>query len=110
MNSVDEGLTAGVPLLLIPQAADQFLIARRLQQLGADKTLQRRRLSADRLRASAEEAMSNPAFRRRSATLGAPVRAAGGPRAAADAIEAFKERNLSRCRDQISSHTICDVL
>jgi len=95
MNSVSEGLIAEVPMLLIPQAADQFLIAQRIQQLGAGKTLQRQCLSAARLRAAAKEVMSHPAFRQRSATLGASLRAAGGPSAAADAIEAFKKRNFS---------------
>lgn len=89
MNSVNEGLAADVPLLLIPQAADQFLIARRVQRLGAGKTLSRRHLSAALLRANAEELLTNPAFRQRSARLGATLRAAGGPTAAADAIVAF---------------------
>lgn len=90
MNSVSEGLAADVPLLLIPQAADQFLIARRIQRLGAGKTLQRNRLSADRLRAAASEMLTNPVFQRRSASLGASLRVAGGPTVAVDAIEAYK--------------------
>ena len=39
MNSVSEGLSAGVPLLMIPQAADQLYIAQRVQRLGAGKML-----------------------------------------------------------------------
>jgi MGT family glycosyltransferase len=94
MNSVSEGLVAGVPLLLVPQAADQFLIARRVGRLGAGRALSRGHLTADRLRSAADELLANPAYRRRSARLGAALRAAGGPTAAADAIEAFKKRHL----------------
>ncbi len=88
MNSVNEGLASDVPLLLIPQGADQFLIARRIQQIGAGITL--RNPSADHLRDAAATLLMNPAYRQRSARLGAALRAAGGPPAAADAIEAYK--------------------
>jgi MGT family glycosyltransferase len=90
MNSVNEGLAADVPLLLIPQGADQFLIARRIQRLGAGKTLQREKLSAEGLRNAAETILTDPMYRQQSARLGALLRTAGGPPVAADAIEAYK--------------------
>jgi UDP:flavonoid glycosyltransferase YjiC (YdhE family) len=40
MTSVNEGLAADVPLLLMPQGADQFLIARRIQQIGGGRLTQ----------------------------------------------------------------------
>lgn len=89
MNSVSEGLVANVPLLLVPQAADQFLIARRIQRLGAGMMLAHGRLSADRLRAAATAMLANPTFGQQSARLGAALRAAGGSAQAADAIVAF---------------------
>ncbi|MDX2812883.1 glycosyltransferase [Streptomyces sp. PA03-5A] len=36
MNSVNEALYAGVPMLVVPQGADQPMVARRVQELGAD--------------------------------------------------------------------------
>jgi UDP:flavonoid glycosyltransferase YjiC (YdhE family) len=90
MNSVNEGLAADVPLLLIPQGADQFLIARRIQQLGAGKTLRREKLSAEGLRDAAGAILMDRAYRQRSARLGAALRTAGGPPVAVDAIEAYK--------------------
>jgi MGT family glycosyltransferase len=93
MNSMNEGLAADVPLVLIPQASDQFLNAHRAQQLGAGKVLDRRHVTAGQLRAAAEETLTNPTYRERAAKLGAALRATGGAVTAADAIEAFKRKH-----------------
>jgi len=92
MNSVSGGLWAGVPLLMLPQAADQPLIAKRVQRLGAGKWLRPRHLTAHQLRAAAEEILAQPTYRQRSAAIGVSFRQAGGPTAAVDAIEAFKRK------------------
>jgi MGT family glycosyltransferase len=93
MNSVNEGLFASVPLLMIPQAADQFFIARRLQRLGVGKTLDASQLSADRLRSAAEEMLANPVYHQQCERLSVALHQAGGPTAAADAIDAFKRQH-----------------
>lgn len=93
MNSVSEGLWAGVPLLMIPQAVDQFFVARHVQRLGAGKMLRKTTLNAHRLRTAVEELLAQPAFRQRSASIGASLRQAGGPTLAVDEIEAFKRRH-----------------
>ena len=87
MNSVNEGLAFDVPLLLIPQGADQFLIAWRIQQVGAGVSL--RNPSSGQLRDTAEKLLATPAYREQSVKLGAALRTAGGPSVAADAIEAY---------------------
>jgi MGT family glycosyltransferase len=92
MNSVNEGLAVDVPLLLVPQGADQFLIARRIQQLGAGKTLRHEKVSAKGLRNVAMTILTGPAYRQQSARLGASLRAAGSPPAAANAIETYKSK------------------
>ncbi len=93
MNSVTEGLLAGVPMLMVPQAVDQSFIARRVQQLGAGKMLSPSRLNEIHLRKAAEEVLTNPAFREASANVGALLRQTGGPKSAVDEIEAFKQRH-----------------
>ncbi len=93
MNSVNEGLFESVPLLMIPQAADQFFIARRLQRLGVGKTLDSSQLSTDRLRSAAEEMLANPVYHQQCERLSAALHQAGGPSAAADAIDAFKRQH-----------------
>ncbi|MEO8973138.1 MAG: macrolide family glycosyltransferase [Ktedonobacteraceae bacterium] len=92
MNSVSEGLSAGVPLLMLPQAADQLFIAQRVQQLGAGKMLRNTKLNAHSLRKAAEEMLAQPSYQQMSANIGASFRHAGGPTAALDAIEKFKRK------------------
>ncbi|GAC1654234.1 MAG: glycosyltransferase [Ktedonobacteraceae bacterium] len=92
MNSVSEGCSAGVPLLIIPQAADQSFIAKRVQQLGAGKMLSNTKVNALSLRKVAEEILANSTFQQASAKLGTSFRQAGGPKLAVDEIEAFKRK------------------
>jgi len=93
MNSVSEGLYEGVPLLMIPQAADQIFIAQRVQQLGAGKMLPSAKVNAQSLRKAAEEVLAQDPFRQASAALGASFRQAGGPKLAVDEIEGFKRKH-----------------
>ena len=92
MNSVSEGCSAGVPLLMIPQAADQSSIAQRVEKFGAGKTLAPNKLNAQTLRETAEVILANPAFQVASAKLGSSFQQAGGPKRAVDEIEAFKRK------------------
>jgi len=78
---------------MIPQAADQRSIAQHVQRLGAGKMLHKSKLNAHRLRTVAEEILAQPAFQRRSATIGASLRQAGGPPLAVDEIEMFKRKH-----------------
>jgi len=89
MNSANEGLYFGVPLVVAPQRGDQHMVAARVVELGAGLAISPRELDAARLRAAVEAALSQPAFRERAQSLGASLRAAGGYRRAADAIQAF---------------------
>ncbi len=73
MNSVSEGLLAGVPLLMIPQTADQRSIARHVQRLGAGKMLHKTKLNTQRLRKVTEEVLAQPAFQQMSANIGASL-------------------------------------
>lgn len=78
----------------VPFGRDQFEVARRVEVVGAGTRLPARRLTADRLRAAVREAMGRGAAARAVAEAFA---AAGGPRAAADALE----RRLLGRRDPV---------
>jgi MGT family glycosyltransferase len=92
MNSLTESLLAGVPLLLFPQALDQFSLADHTQALGAGLVLKSKGLSAESLCAAASQVLADAGMRTRAGQLGDALRASGGPEKAAETILAFIRR------------------
>ncbi|GGA34170.1 macrolide family glycosyltransferase [Paenibacillus physcomitrellae] len=90
MNSTHEGLYYAVPMIVLPQSADQPAIARRVAELGAGIHLNQDHLTAEALRDAAEHVLGDAAIRRNSAKLGDSLRAAGGVERAADEIFTYK--------------------
>jgi MGT family glycosyltransferase len=86
MNSLTESLLTGVPLLLLPQALDQFSLAEHVASLGAGLVLQAGNLTAQSLRAAAEKALNDASMRMRARQIGDSLRASGGPERAAETI------------------------
>jgi MGT family glycosyltransferase len=79
-----KALSAGVPVCAVPFCRDQFDVARRVEMSDAGVRLHHRRLSKNRLR----DAIHNSITKRPGAERIARAFAdAGGPRAAADAVE-----------------------
>jgi MGT family glycosyltransferase len=93
MNSVLEGLYYGVPLILIPQQAEQLMIGLYVAAQGAGLLLREhvagQRITAGELRHSLERIMAEPRYREGAGTLQQSLRACGGYRQAADEIQAF---------------------
>ncbi|MFD7437280.1 macrolide family glycosyltransferase [Streptomyces sp. NPDC059861] len=87
MNSVNEALYAGVPMLVVPQGADQPLVARRVAELGAGLSLRNHDVTEDSVRALARRLLDEPRFRAAAATLRTAQHDAGGYRRAADELE-----------------------
>jgi MGT family glycosyltransferase len=90
MNSANEGLYFGVPLVVVPQRGDQHLVGSRVAELGAGITIPPGELNAARLRDGVDAIFRNGSYRERATALGASLKAAGGYRRAADAIESWK--------------------
>jgi MGT family glycosyltransferase len=91
MNSVSEALYYGVPLIVIPQSADQNLVGQRIEQLGAGKALRRASLTVHRLRSSALDVLAEPAYKQASARLGKSFGQPDGYLHAANEIQTFKQ-------------------
>lgn len=87
MGGCGEGLLAGVPMIAVPQAAEQFMNADRLVELGVARRIDTADARADALRAALEDLLGDPEVARRSALLSAEARAEGGTARAADLIE-----------------------
>ena len=79
-NSVTEALTAGVPLLLLPMATDQFAGAAALEQAGFGEVLDANTATPADLRAASGRLLSlEPAVRTRLSTMAANLTSHPGP-------------------------------
>ncbi|MFD2797212.1 macrolide family glycosyltransferase [Promicromonospora vindobonensis] len=92
MNSVNEAMQAGVPTLVVPQGADQPLVARRVTELGAGLTVSTEDATAERVNALARRLLDEPHFREAAGVQRAAQQEAGGYLRAADELERYLER------------------
>lgn len=86
MNSASEGLSFGVPLLLLPQTTEQDGVATRVEALGAG--LRPENQTGPAIAAAVEKLLSDPSYRENAQTMGDSFRSCPGPAGAADKIEA----------------------
>lgn len=64
MNSLSEGLAAGVPMVIIPHSHDQYVNARKASKLGVAKEIQKELMSEDLIRKEVLDAMFSPSIQR----------------------------------------------
>lgn len=103
MNSASEAMYYGIPLLVIPQAQDQFYVAKRVKKLKAGEMLSMQDVQAQILRQVADNIIANPMFAQESAKIGVSFRNAGGYMRAVDEIMAFKKsRGIDDTRNRKS--------
>ena len=89
VNSVNEALSFGVPMVVVPQGADQPMVARRVAELGAGLAITRRPDGSGPITAAARRVLTDPTFAASAARLRTAQHDAGGAPRAADAIESF---------------------
>lgn len=87
MGGCGEALLAGVPMIAVPQAAEQFMNADRLVELGVARRIDTADATPEALRTALTELTTDPEVARRSARLRADARAEGGTLRAADLVE-----------------------
>ncbi|SDM31694.1 glycosyltransferase, MGT family [Streptomyces sp. cf386] len=89
MNSVNEAMYAGVPMLVVPQGADQPMIARRVVELGAGLSIRTEDVAKGSVRSLARRLLHEPGFRTAAGGLKAAQHDAGGYSRAADELERY---------------------
>ncbi|WP_257127471.1 macrolide family glycosyltransferase [Bacillus sp. AFS094611] len=89
MNSIHEGLYNGIPLIVIPQSADQPVIAKQVENLGAGVKLSMKELTVEQLRESVEFVLNNPSYKEAALNLKESFLKSGGYKEAVDGIFTF---------------------
>ncbi len=92
MNSTHEALYNGVPLVVIPQSADQPIVAGRIASLGAGIALQMQSLTVNGLREAADQVLKQPSYKNVVDNLQESFQRSGGYRLAVDEILGFLGR------------------
>lgn len=92
MNSTNEGLYYGVPLIVIPQSADQPIIAGQVANIGAGIKLQMQSLNANQLREAADHVLNDPSFHKAVSSIRESFQKSGGYHQAVDEIFEFKSQ------------------
>ncbi|MDF2085406.1 macrolide family glycosyltransferase [Bacillus pseudomycoides] len=90
MNSTNEGLYYGIPLIVIPQSADQPVIAQQVANLGSGITLQMQELTASQLSETVDRVLRDPSFHNAVADIKESFQKSGGYQQAVDEIFKFK--------------------
>ncbi len=92
MNSINEGLYFGVPLVVVPQQMEQALNARQAARVGAAVVLGDQppygRIQAHDLHHALTQALSDDRYQQAAEAIGRSFRQAGGYHRAADILEA----------------------
>jgi len=92
MNSVNESLMHGVPMLVIPQMGEQYINGKRVEELKAGLVLANAEAGPARLRHSVRRLLDEAQFRRGAAAVRDSYASAGGVTRAAELIRAFTRR------------------
>jgi len=80
-------LAAGLPLLLLPQEANQFWNAERVADLGAGEVLRSDRLTADAVQQAVGRLLADPKPRATAQAIAADIAAMPGPDQAVATLE-----------------------
>jgi MGT family glycosyltransferase len=90
MNSAGEALYNGVPLVIIPQRGDNYLVMEQVIKCGAGIGMLPADTNPVSLRMAVDTILTTPSFKNEAGNIGNDLRAGGGYIRAADEIQNFK--------------------
>ncbi|MCX6046237.1 MAG: glycosyltransferase [Chloroflexi bacterium] len=89
MNSTSEALLYGVPVLVVPQHGDQFMVATQVLEVGAGRMIPMAQAGPEALRGLTTQLLFTPDFKANAQAMGAEFKAGGSYVRAADEILAY---------------------
>lgn len=93
MNSVNESLYFGVPIVTFPQHSEQGLVAKRVVDLGAGIPL--RKNNPGLIYSAVQEILTNESYKEKAGKIGEGFKKSGGARKAASFIlDVIEKRNI----------------
>lgn len=93
MNSINEAVTYGVPMIVVPNTIEQSVNASRIEQLRCGLYLDHADLTVESLQTAVTQILTDPTKSEGLAQLQQSFDEAGGTPLAADVIDTFKERH-----------------
>jgi rhamnosyltransferase subunit B len=97
VGTTGQGLRAGIPMLVVPFAADQPDNGARVERLGVARNITRNLYKAERVASELRELLGNPVYARTAREVGSRVRAERGTALAVDLIlDQINERRANR--------------
>jgi UDP:flavonoid glycosyltransferase YjiC (YdhE family) len=97
VGTTGQGLRAGIPMIVVPFAYDQFDNGARVERLGVARTIARDSYKAERVATELKELLGNPSYSRCAREVGSRVRSESGAALAVDLImDRLNERNANR--------------
>ena len=91
MSSINEAVTFGVPMVVVPNTIEQSINAARLEQLQCGLYLDLAQLTVETLQHAATQVLIDPNLSAGLSALRQSFEEAGGTQLAADTIEQFKQ-------------------
>ena len=85
MNSSSEGLYNNIPLIVVPQFGDQFMVAARVVQLSAGVSLIKD-VDSDSIKEAVNKILENDSYKESARKIGESLKSCGGYKKAADFI------------------------
>jgi len=96
MNSINEAVVYGVPMIVVPNTIEQSVNAARIEQLRAGLYLDHADLTVQKLQTAVAKILADPATTSGLSPLLNSFKEAGGAQLAADVIGEFKEKHHLR--------------
>ena len=92
MNSINESLFYGVPMVIVPQQFEQNYNARRMKKMGVSVLINTREMTLEKLKEATNRVLDGPEYYQKAHEAGNVLKASGGIEAAIEAILDLKTK------------------